>query len=111
MNSFLPILVAILNSLWQAVIVAALVWLALKLARRMNLALNSATRYVIWWTVLGIVVVLPAAPRLRWSRLQPATRASAPARAAMRPVLPAAEDAPVLITVGAERSARWPLWV
>jgi len=111
MNSLVQILVSVLNSLWQAVIVVALVWLALKLARRMKLAMNAATRYAIWWAVLGIVVVLPAASRLRWSRIQPATGDSAPARAVTRPVLPAAEDAPVIITLREERSARWPIWM
>ena len=58
-----------------------------------------------WLAMPGIVVALPASPRLRWSRLQPATGGFSPAPASARPVLPAAEDAPVIITPYGECSA------
>src|SRR5690349_8984589 len=45
MNSVISLLAAILNSMWQAAIVAAAVWLALRAARR----INAATRFAIWW--------------------------------------------------------------
>ena len=40
-----------MNSLWEAALLAALVWLALRFAPRMN----AATRFAIWWAALGVV--------------------------------------------------------
>jgi beta-lactamase regulating signal transducer with metallopeptidase domain len=114
MNSVVQILVAVLNSLWQAAIVAALVWLALKFARRKNLAMNAATRYVVWWAALGVVLVLPAAPGALalWRTRAAHTPSSTAAPKAVQPVLPAANfDAPALITLREQRSTRWPFWV
>src|SRR3989442_5964388 len=54
MNSWIA---AVLNSLWQAFAMAAFVWGALKFTPRVN----AATRHAVWWAVLGVVVVLPAA--------------------------------------------------
>ncbi|MBZ5617958.1 MAG: M56 family metallopeptidase [Acidobacteriia bacterium] len=55
---------AVLNSLWQAVALAAGAWLAMRLSPRMN----AATRHVLWWTVLAVILVLPMAPGIlaRW---------------------------------------------
>jgi bla regulator protein blaR1 len=114
MNSIVQILVAVLNSLWQAAIVAALVWLVLKFARRRNLAMNAATRYVVWWAALGVVLVLPAAPGALalWRTRAAHTPSSTAAPKAVQPVLPAANfDAPALITLREQRSTRWPFWV
>jgi bla regulator protein blaR1 len=114
MNSIVQILVAVLNSLWQAAIVAALVWLALKFARRRNLAMNAATRYVVWWAALGVVLVLPAAPGALalWRTRAAHTPASTAAPKAAQPLLPATNfDAPALITLREQRSTRWPFWV
>lgn len=58
MNTLMAVLTAVLNSLWQAALLAALVRLGLRLAPRVN----AATRFAIWWTVLGMVRILPAAP-------------------------------------------------
>ena len=60
MNTILAILSAVVNSLWQALAVAVLVWLALRFMPR----INAATRYAIWWAALGVVLILPVAPRL-----------------------------------------------
>ncbi|HEY6343329.1 MAG TPA: M56 family metallopeptidase [Bryobacteraceae bacterium] len=114
MNSIVQILVGVLNSLWQAAIVAALVWLALKFARRRNLAINAATRYVVWWAALGVVLVLPAAPGALalWRTRSAHTTSSTAAPKAAQPVLPAANfDSPALITLREQRSTRWPFWV
>ena len=111
MNSIVQILIAVLNSLWQAAIVAALVWLALKFARRRNLAMNAATRYVVWWAALGVVLVLPAAPGALalWRTRAAHTPTSAEAPKAAQPVLPTANfEAPALITLREQRSTRWP---
>ena len=113
MNNILPILVAVLNSLWQAAIVAALVWLVLRLAPRINLAINAGTRYLIWWAVLGIVLILPLASGAGFSLRRASARPPAPPEksTATQPISPAAVGAPVLITLHEERSARWPIWV
>jgi uncharacterized protein (TIGR03435 family) len=60
------ILLALLNTFWLAVGVAALAWLAMRL-----LPLNAATRYVIWWCVLAAVLLLPAVPHRRATVVTP----------------------------------------
>jgi beta-lactamase regulating signal transducer with metallopeptidase domain len=52
---------AVLNTLWQSAALVAAVWVALRLAR----TTNAATRHAIWWTVLAVVVLLPAIPARR----------------------------------------------
>src|SRR5436189_3509141 len=52
------VLLAILNTLWQSVAIAAAVWLLLKLAR----GTNAATRHAVWWVTLAMVVMLPFLP-------------------------------------------------
>src|ERR1051326_3967655 len=110
MNSVISLLAAILNSMWQAAIVAAAVWLALRAARR----INAATRFAIWWAVLAVVLVLPSAPwavssAREW--LRPVTIASA------RPTYPpphgpvsAIELAP-LVNLPKAGAANWAAWV
>ncbi|MBN9662942.1 MAG: hypothetical protein J0H49_32385 [Acidobacteria bacterium] len=51
-------LTAIVNSLWQAGAVVLVTWLAMKFLP----GLNAATRHLVWWGVLGVVVLLPLAP-------------------------------------------------
>jgi beta-lactamase regulating signal transducer with metallopeptidase domain len=46
---------ALLNSLWQGTILAAVVWGLLKFTRRVN----AATTGLVWWTVLLALLVLP----------------------------------------------------
>ncbi|HEY6445325.1 MAG TPA: M56 family metallopeptidase [Acidobacteriaceae bacterium] len=53
-------LTAILNTLWLAIAVAALIWFALRLMPRVN----AATRYAVWWAVLALVVLVPFAALL-----------------------------------------------
>ena len=105
------ILAAIFNSLWQAAVIAGLVFLILKLFRR----INAATRYAIWWAVLAVTLALPAAPMtIAWwrARARPAASAEIPKRAAPRTTLvPVIEEQPAMVTLKEERSARWPAWV
>jgi uncharacterized protein (TIGR03435 family) len=110
-NELLPELVlAVLNSLWQAVVVAAVAWATLRLTRK----INAATRYAIWWAVLAVVLALPFAPgAARWWQARgraaepAAVNRPAPARAA----IPSNEDRPAIVTLTEQRSARWPLWI
>jgi beta-lactamase regulating signal transducer with metallopeptidase domain len=44
-----------LNGLWQGALLAAAIWLLLRLTPR----LNAATRYVVWWATLLAVLGLP----------------------------------------------------
>ena len=53
-------LTAVLNTLWLALAVAAVVWLALRLMPRVN----GATRHAVWWIVLSLVVLMPFATLL-----------------------------------------------
>ena len=48
-------LAAILNTLWLAFAVAAVIWISLRLMPRVN----AATRHAVWWAVLALVVMLP----------------------------------------------------
>ena len=54
------ILVAVLNSLWQATIVAAIVSLALRALPRTN----ASTRYAISLATLALLLVLPTVPTI-----------------------------------------------
>src|SRR5215467_5706131 len=51
---------AVLNTLWLALAVAAVIWLALRLMPRVN----AATRHAVWWAVLALVVLMPLATLL-----------------------------------------------
>ncbi|HEX4278244.1 MAG TPA: M56 family metallopeptidase [Bryobacteraceae bacterium] len=117
MNHILAILEALMNSLWQAAIVAGLVWLALRFLPRgiagfKAVEINAATRYAIWWAALAVVLVLPVAPTaLRAMRPRPPTAAlKAPVSPRLAPE-PAPAVEPVIITVPPDRTARWPLAV
>lgn len=106
------VFLAVLNSLWQAAAVAALAWISLRFVK----SINAATRYAIWWTALGIIVVLPAAPQIaattaRWWRARnPVPRAADKAAAPVRVIVPLAEDAPAMVTLRPQKQTRWPLW-
>jgi uncharacterized protein (TIGR03435 family) len=124
------ILLAALNSLWQAALVAGVVWLALRLLRRgfphsgvlpqvafQQIAfqqINAATRYAIWWAVLAVTLALPAAPTaIAWwhARARPTIEAG-PRAAVPRPnIAPPIEEQPPIVTPREERTARWPAWV
>jgi uncharacterized protein (TIGR03435 family) len=47
----------LLNSLWQAAVIAVVTWVLLRSMR----LVNAATRYMIWWVVLLLVLLLPLA--------------------------------------------------
>jgi uncharacterized protein (TIGR03435 family) len=108
MNTLMAVLIAVLNSLWQAALLAALVWLALRFASR----INAATRFAIWWTVLAIVIVLPAAPRIvgaarEW--LKPTViQSTRPLYAPSSADVPGIELTP-LVSVESGAAAGWPL--
>jgi uncharacterized protein (TIGR03435 family) len=112
-NAILGLFAAVLNSLWQAAMVAAIVWLALKLMARINMPFNAATRYVIWWAALAMVLVLPLGPRmLDWWH----TRTVIAPTIQMRHVAPAVSapplaDPPVVVTLRQDRPAKWPLFI
>jgi bla regulator protein BlaR1 len=114
-RSVVEILAAVLNSLWQAALVAGVVWLALRLLRGTFLKpINAATRYAIWWAVLAVTLALPAAPRVvAWwhARARPALEAG-PSVATPRPTaVPVIDEPPAIMTLREERTARWPVWV
>ena len=46
---------AVLNGLWQGLLLTAFIWLMLRLAPRMG----AATRFGIWWVTLAVVLALP----------------------------------------------------
>jgi uncharacterized protein (TIGR03435 family) len=101
------IFTAVLNSLWQAGLIAAFVWIALRFAPRVN----AATRYWIWWTALAVIIALPFAPAILPSQHRNAKQAS-PAAAASpgaNPGMPPLPGAPAAVTLPPDASGRWPL--
>lgn len=110
MNTLTEGLIAVLNSLWQAALLTGLVWLALRIARKMN----AATRFVVWWAVLAMVLILPRAPHMlhtarEW--LQPSTiRAARPLYAPTPTPIPVIELSP-LVTIEHRNATQWPGYV
>ena len=87
---------AVLNSLWQAVAVAAAAWVAMRFTPRMN----AATRHALWWAVLAAILLLPVAPVIlaKWHALsQPVTRQETSA-------IPVADLGAVPVTMEADRN-------
>ncbi len=115
MRSVIEILAAVLNSLWQAALVAGVVWLALRLPRRgVFHKINAATRYAIWWAVLAVTLALPAAPRaMAWWQARARPTLEAGPRVATPPSIaaPAIGELAAIVTFKEERAARWPVWV
>jgi beta-lactamase regulating signal transducer with metallopeptidase domain len=68
------ILSAILNTGWQAAAITLTVWALLRVTR-----VSAATRHVIWWALLAMLVLLPFAPSLvNGRRPLPVVRANGP---------------------------------
>ena len=109
-NVLVAILLAALNSLWQAALAAGLVWAALKALPKVGVAVNAATRYAIWWVVLALVLALPLAPGLRNElRLMWTPRTQPPAAAdsirAHRVTVPVTVEAPAPVMLPQPKSA------
>jgi uncharacterized protein (TIGR03435 family) len=106
MNTILLILSAVVNSLWQALAVAVLVWLALRFMPR----INAATRYAIWWATLGVVLILPVAPRLiLMMRPHPQSAAVTAVKTSIT-AAPIVTVEPVVVTVTpGGRTGKWPI--
>ncbi len=107
MNNVAEILIAVANSFGQAALLAVLVLFALAALPKINVTINAATRHVIWWAVLLVVLVLPFIPKRAVSLRVPS--AVQPIRPAISP--PARPEPPALMVVTAERAPRWPLWI
>ena len=109
MNVVTLVASATLNSLWQGLALAFLVWVVLRQLPRVN----AATRHLIWWIALAAVLTLPVIPRR--ARITPrATPVAARVqpRVAALPIVVAPpyatppSETPVTIT--GRRSAMWP---
>jgi uncharacterized protein (TIGR03435 family) len=109
MTAITSVFSAILNSLWQALAVAALAGLTIRVLRR---HLNAATRHLIWWLVMGAVILLPVVPRSAPSPAAQPARApvatTGRALAVAAPLLPPQPEAPIAVTE--RRGAVWPVW-
>jgi bla regulator protein BlaR1 len=106
MNAMIAILIAVLDTLWLAVAVAAAVWLTLRWANK----INAATRFVIWWVTLGVVLILPAASQFAASArgwLKPAIIASARPLYAPPPGPVTVIELTPLVSVRQTRSGNW----
>jgi uncharacterized protein (TIGR03435 family) len=103
MNTF----ALVLNSLWQAAAIAAVMWVVLRSMPRVN----AATRYVIWWAVLLVVLLLPLATVMipRHNTVPAAVVASATG-AAVNPLMPEAAMT-AIVTLRPEPSSKWPVLI
>jgi bla regulator protein BlaR1 len=100
MNAF----ALILNSFWQAAAIVAVMWGVLRSMPRVN----AATRYLIWWALLLLVLLLPLAMMMtaRHTNL-PGTPVASGAGAAVNPLLP--EPAiTAMVTLRPAPSSKWP---
>ena len=111
MNIVTFIVDSVLNTLWQSAIVVGAVWTGLRFSQT---RLNAATRYVIWWITLVVVLTLPWIHRASPEPERP-QRPPAPA---FQHALPAQVAGPfagpvpnVLVTITHQRAVEWPLWV
>jgi beta-lactamase regulating signal transducer with metallopeptidase domain len=107
---------AVVNGAALSVPTAAAVWLALRLTPRR--ALNSATRYAVWWTMLIVAIALPAVylPHSSTSPLMDVRRLSV-----IGPVVPVTvvKTAPPVIAPPPRSwrwrvelpPGRWPQWI
>ena len=89
------VLAAVLNTLWQTAALAGAAWLAITVVLR----LNAATRYLLWWTVLAALVVLPFVPAVSWQSEPAVAQATAPRPEAAVPDFAAAPPEPLPATV------------
>jgi len=97
--------VLVFNSLWQAAAIAAVMWMALRSMPRVN----AATRYVVWWIVVLLVVLLPfATAMIPRHTTMPGSLVASGAGTATNPLLPDAE-LPAIVTFRPEPSSPWPL--
>src|SRR5580693_4259090 len=81
MNAITSVATVLLNTLWQAVALAFLVWLGMRLSQP---RLNAATRHVVWWVALAAIFFLSCIPRSVHST--PASQPTPPPAAASVPV-------------------------
>ena len=105
-------LTAVLNTLWLALAVAAVMWFALRLMPRVN----AATRHAVWWAVLALVVLMPLAtllprpvppvPLLTTAAYAPAPPITSVQRHALSPRAAAAPRVRIPIEF---HSGNWPL--
>lgn len=107
MNPITTITNALLNTLWQAVALAFLVWLGMRVPQA---RLNAATRHIVWRIALAAIFFLPCIPRGVPSApaslpMPPPAAAPVPVRVAPRWTAPEAE---AVVTVTETRSAVWP---
>ena len=86
-------LTAVLNTLWLALAVAAVMWFALRLMPRVN----AATRHAVWWAVLALVVLMPLTKLRPRPAQQDTARTEEPMQTRVPPssrVLPFRREAP-----------------
>jgi uncharacterized protein (TIGR03435 family) len=104
-NTILAILDALINTLWQAVAVTVLVWLALRFMPRMN----AATRHAIWWATLALVLILPVAPQLTAIVRTHPKPAAVTAVSAPKTTARVVTIEPLIVPIASGRTARWPV--
>jgi beta-lactamase regulating signal transducer with metallopeptidase domain len=103
-----PIVASVLNSLWEGVAMTLVVWLLLKVFRR----LNSATRYAVWCGLLAAVAALTCANVVNRLQTRRVTKSQIPQHgnpAAERPFVASFDSGPIEASasaLGAEPKVR-----
>lgn len=106
-SSFLmtDVFVPLLNSLWQAAAICVLASLVMRFPPRVN----AATRYAIWWALLGVVLLLPLAPALP-ERSQPAAAVvRSSTGSSINPLLPQELKTSAIVNVRPASTPKWPV--
>ena len=91
------LLEALLNTLWQGILIAALVWLLLRLIKRVS----ATTRHAVWLVTLLTIGTLPLIGAIA-NRNVPAAKPAAPVK--QEPVKPAVQTAAPIIAPAANKT-------
>ena len=104
MNLVLLVLDAVINTIWQAVLITALVWVVLRYSPR----INAATRHAIWWATLLVVLILPSAPPTVSALKRRASTPTSFGRPAVTAAAPSPTDEPIILHIAPAPTAIWP---
>ena len=105
MNTVLFVLDLLINTLWQAALIALAVWTVFRFRPR----INAATRHAIWWCTLAVILILPFTRQIA-SVVQPSRPPGTTFRRVQDTVKTTSAAAPevVVLRLPASPESRWP---
>jgi len=104
-NTVLFVLDLLINTLWQAALIALAVWTVFRFRAR----INAATRHAIWWCTLAVILILPFTRQIA-SVVQPSRPPGTTFRRVQDTVKTTSAAAPevVVLRLPASPESRWP---